>query len=788
MESQQRDTTNVDHVYDQSDRPSEPGSMSPRPEQQPKEPDLTLGREVQRGQIHESSNDQYAQPAQGAQASIPGRGLEKADLDNLSEVTPPDKSDAEGSSVQQSSAVERSSPLPKHSTVPSPGCMSSTLLATQEAPSGFMFPRLDRRNFRLGGKRKESIQSVPHGSNPPANDPPSQDNEQNSKTKTGQASSSPVLMAMDGGTAQSALTETVHSGSDGDPIDGQTSSQSINPDQGAQQHHAQYQVDEQIIREASMSDGLEQELSSEAQSDDAMRLKANYAISYTSERASVPHETTYDQVSPPVGRSTVPSRQSDFADPVRDSIARRTFAHSPKPTPDLRLYPNAVLQQPRIHASTGRPAQRVTALVTSPDETQDLLDVVAYKFREKEQSLQRAFSTDQRKMQSELQQAYTENETLRSQVAAFEEQCNQSEGVISKYRDQIGKAKGLQKFLDGLGNDLHNLKRSYELEKITFAVRIEASETEIERLQCSLAGKDEFEIMLSHSKITLEKLIDAKSFELQSVIQHRDMLRGQLDERIGQLVEERDTRMRLEHLIGQLRLDGRVSLTASLEQVTTSLLSKMAGLDQQGDGLAIDIASLHHDVQALTQRRPATLDDCKTITAEMHDLGLKIAQGLSIEATTNTTVADLTGAVEGLIQNHMRTLRQELDRMEIAWKESASSDHARVALEVELRGAHERLAQLECQLNAVRESEAFATDALDKSLTRVSELQAVAHRTSMHNSARVTPQDVELKVMTIFSCLVITTNTIEGRRSSGSCSKANLRQRQCFHRPRKGTI
>ena len=800
-ESQQRNTPEVEPVLPQSDREIESDDSSSSPSHQPsqleeRDPELLSGGEIERNQSRSHSNDgDFAQRAKGRQLLAHGHEHDEADLEKHLEDMPLDESDAVGCLVEQSSAAEHSSPPPECSAMSSPGHKSSNLLSAGAAPSGFMFPRLDRRNLGLGGKRRELHQVVPQGSNLPANVISSQDNEQHSETETVQACSSPVLVAMDGGAVHSASMETATSGSGGDFNDGRTSSSSKNLNQSAHKDHAQYQVDEQITREASMSDGLERELSSEAPGDDGMHLRANEATSYMSERASVP-ETNYQQVVRPIGRSMVPTRRSGFADPVRNSMANRRFAQPLKPALDPRLNPFAARQQPRVHASPGRSARRVnapvsapvSAAVSAPNDTQDLLDVVAYKFKEKEQSLQRAFSAGQKRMQSELQRAYTENETLRSQVAAFEEQCNQSEVAISKYRSQIGKAKGLQKFLDGLGNDLHSLKRSHELEKINFAMRIEASETEIERLECSLAGKDGFEIMLSHSKTTLEKLIDAKSFELQSVIQHRDMLRSQLDERIGQLVEERDARMRLEHLVGQLRLDGRVSLTASLEQVTTSLLSKMSSLGQQGDGLAIEVASMNHDVQSLTQRRPATLDDCRTIKAEMHELGLRIAQGLSIEATTNTTVADLTTAVEGLIQSHMQTLRRGLDRMETNWKESASSHESRVALEAQLRGAHERLAQLECQLNAVRNSESSATDALDKSLARISELEAVVDRSPTPSSGGLTPQDVELKVITIVSSSITWTDRILGPSSSRSCSKATLRQRQCLHRSRKGAI
>jgi hypothetical protein len=795
--AQQPGATDVDHVLAHPGGQSESDSVSSSSSQHPTQPedripDLTLGRSVGEEQIHGSShNGQYAQSVEGAQNSVSGHEDHGVVRDNRPGATPLDNPDVEVSSARQSSSVERSSPLPEHNAMSSPGPASLDMMCTVALPSGFMFPRLDRRNLGLGAKRRESHQILPHDSDVPANVSSGQNKDSHSNSGTAPSSSSPVLIAMNGDTVHSASRETVPSGSDGILAYSQMSSQSISHEQSPQKDHAQYQVDEQIMREASMSDGFERELSSEAQSDDVVCVGGSSLIANTSERANVSLETRYAQTSRPDVRSMVSSRQSVLAEPVRDTMVKRALLPSHQPTksaPNTRMNPTAGRPQSRVHESPGPPRRRVTASSSPSDETQDLLDVVAYKFKEKEQSLQRAFSADQRKMQSELQKTYHENETLRSQVATFEEQCHQSEVAISKYRSQIGKAKGLQKFLDGLGNDLHGLKRSYDIAKVDFAVRIEASETEIERLECSLAGKDEFETMLSHSKVTLEKLLDAKGFELQSVIQHRDMLRGQLDERIGQLVEERDTRMRLEQLVGQLRLDGRQSLTASLEQVTTSLASKMSGLGQQGNELAVEIADIHHNVKTLAERRPATLEDCKALKAEMHELGLRIAQGLSIEAATNTTVADLTTSVEGLIQNHMRTLRQELERIEAGWNIAASSEQAHAAVQAQLHGANERLAQLESQLNAARQNESSANNALDKSLARISELEAVAPHSPTPTSGEVTPQDVEFKVSTLIENLSITTDTVPGQRGSVSRSKTTLRQRQYFHCPRKGTI
>lgn len=772
-EPQQRNTTDVDHVMPDPDQHLSSDGITLSPCHQLAQPvDKASDPILQEEQRHNLAPDGlHGQFVRHAQNSAPDHRRDQADLEHQSKAVPLERSDAEVSFAQHPPSAECSSPLPEHSAMSSPGLARANMSSIDLAPSGFMFPRVDRRNIGLGGKLWEGHPLVPHGSDLTTNVPFSQGKEKQSSMRSPVGSSSPVMTAMNGITSHSTSRQTVPSGSDSISAASHTSSQSIDHGSRAQKDHVRHQVGEQIMQEASMSDEFEHELRSEAQSDDIVCVGVNAIMPNTNGRTKGPRETMHAQPSQPALRSMVPSKQSVL---VRDTMAKRLFPHLYQPAPDRSFNPITTRQHPRVHASPDRPRARGTAPISPPNETQDLLDVVAYKFREKEQSLQRAFSADQRKMRSELQQAFDENETLKSQLAAFEEECSQSEAAISKYKSQIGKAKGLQKFLDGLGNDLFSLKRSYEIEKSYFAIRIEASEAEIERLESSLAGKDEFETMLSHSKITLEKLLDAKHFELQSVIQHRDMLRSQLDERIGQLVEERDSRMRLEQLVAQLRLDGSVSLTAALEKVTTPLLSKMSGLGQQGDELATDVSGILQNVQTLKERRSATLDDCKAFMAEMHELGLRITQGLSIEAATNTTVVDLTTSVEGLIQHHMRTLRQELERMVASWKESATSEEAHAALQVQLHGANERLTQLECQLNATTESEVSANNALNESLARISELEAVTLRGPMPSGESTSQLDVELKVAVLISASVSRTNAVIGPGSNCSCSKASL--------------
>jgi chromosome segregation ATPase len=297
-----------------------------------------------------------------------------------------------------------------------------------------------------------------------------------------------------------------------------------------------------------------------------------------------------------------------------------------------------------------------------------------------------------------------------------------------------------------LGSDLHSLKRSYDAEKGSFAKRIEISETEITRLESTLASKNGFESMLSHSKTSLERLLEARGFELQSVVQHRDMLRSQLDERIGQLVEERDSRLRLEQLVAELSGSDRASLTTSVEQCKTSLMSKFGELGRQDDQLILDVAGLQDAVRRLAERPSVSSDDFDAIKAEMHDLWLRIVQSLSAEARADVTVAEVSSSMEGIIQHHMQALHQGLGRLQSASEQTANNASVQTTFQLELQSAADRLRRTETELEAAKQSEANLNDALAKSRARVSELEAEPVPAAANSTIQITSQDVEDKV------------------------------------------
>jgi chromosome segregation ATPase len=602
-----------------------------------------------------------------------------------------------------SSAAEHDSSQAEHGTVHSPKSKSFTpLLAGGTASSpGFTFSRLDRRNLELGGKRKDLHRGARRNDSSPASMPPAPEDAQHTVAPT-MILTSPLASAEGIGHAHTRSAEATPHGSD-------------------------------------VATGCHT-----TQSEDVVYMGTNrsqypgYAISGPAVVETRPH------ILQPLHCLSQEANKTSPTAPLNIRADRETFQVSAAPTPACKSSIELTRRRP-----IPQPPFQVSGNANVPPTQggiQELLEVVKYKFEQNEQRLRQAFFADSNKVQRELKQAYEENEDLQSRVAILEDRCTSSEATIVKYRIQIGKAKGLQRFLDGLGSDLQSLKRSYDTEKSVFAERIEASETEISRLKSTLAGKNEFESMLSHSKASLEKLLEARNFELQSLVQHRDMLRSQLDERIGQLVEERDARSRLEQLVAELRVSERISLTASIEQCAASLVSRFGDFCRQDDQLVVGIAGLQNAIKTLTERPSVTSDDCEAIKSEIRVLGMSIVQGISVEAATSMTVAEVSSSVEGIVQTHVQKLCQGLDRLESVSKQTSGDASEQASLRLQLQGLADSLKFAEIQLESEKQNKASIEKSLDQSISRVAELEVASISAAGSATNSITPQDIENRV------------------------------------------
>ena len=671
-----------------------------------------------------------------------GLSTEASSLRTESQAETLSDADRDISLEDATSVLKHENSRTERGIVISPISQLSTPLAEGDTsiPPGFAFSRLDRSNLELGSRRKDLQRISQRNDSSPEKPSSASDGAHVTKAAEVTRTSPPATTASAENAYKLPTEGTPH---ESDVATGGYSELVEPRSDGSVQH----QLDQRIYHEASMSDDIERQ-TSPSTSEGVIYIGARRS-GYPAPAVSGSRSAeTRSQVTQPLARM---SRQANGMSPTASSsnCANRESSQAPLAPISARGASVEVTRHRPIPSPRFPTPRNARVSASTQGGIQELLEVVEYKFKQNEQQLRQAFFADSNKVQRELKQAYEENEDLQSQVAALEDRCNISEAAIVKYRAQIGKAKGLQRFLDGLGSDLHSLKRSNDAEKSSFAERIKASENEISRLKSTLAGKDEYERMLSHSKTSLEKLLEARNFELQSLVQHRDMLRTQLDERVGQLVEERDTRLRLEQLVAELRISERTSVTTSIEQCAASLVSRFGDICRQDDCIIVGIAELQDAIKLLTERQAGTPDECEAIRFEIRELGMRVLQSLGIEATTNTTVAEVSSAVEGIVQSHVQKLCRSLDRLESVSRQTTDDVSAQVILRQELQGSADRLRRAESQLESEKQSKTSLEKSLDRSVARIPELEAASNAAAVTNTDVATPQDVENKVSCI---------------------------------------
>lgn len=292
-------------------------------------------------------------------------------------------------------------------------------------------------------------------------------------------------------------------------------------------------------------------------------------------------------------------RPSHHSQEIKTGVERRGF--SPGELRSVLSQPSAsrVFKPRMIPAARGsnlgrskcmqHPSQLPLVAEGSTDDTADLLKVVSFKFNEKAQKLQNAFSIEREELQYEVQQIRSERDAIHEQLESCKAQCKDLANTVGAHQARLRRAKDLAKFLEGIGNDLQSFRKEQEKYKATI---VQAREVDLVDFEERLAARQQLEQQLETAKMTLEKLVATKDCEIQVVVEHRDSLQRQLEDRIGQLAEERDRSLRLQQRIDSLETSNRNGVESSVSQFQEALERRYSTLTQQQDTLAVDIAGL----------------------------------------------------------------------------------------------------------------------------------------------------------------------------------------------------
>lgn len=262
-----------------------------------------------------------------------------------------------------------------------------------------------------------------------------------------------------------------------------------------------------------------------------------------------------------------------------------------------------------------------------PTKVNDLIHILAYEARKVEEANAANLQAIQHEKEEQLQAAHQARQQLQEELDAVLEEKEHLAATLDKHTAKLKKYDSqfprLKKFVDGLGTDLDKLRHDSN------AVRRRSEEL----LDGHNDSRQEHSALIEDVRQASEHALQVRNKalencrELQSDLDaatlRTDYLSQQLSEKAGMLVEERDSRARLERLLS--------SATQSDEAIMKSLKSN-----------ADAILDKLYEVHATLEKGQA--DD--TVT-ELLQQTFAVVQG----ATSDTTEAvDQIASVKGLVE------------------------------------------------------------------------------------------------------------------------------------------
>lgn len=315
-------------------------------------------------------------------------------------------------------------------------------------------------------------------------------------------------------------------------------------------------------------------------------------------------------------------RISDRAVPVK--VVKKTRTNPVPQTSIASLNPSTfknTVAAPAASASDRRPAHKAPALQSTatvpsgpgqPSIT-DMFQCLGWLVQEEQQKQAQIVQAQQALQQRELTSIEAAKQAVEAELARSKQanqdlaaKLQQSEDKISRYSERVC---GLQKFVGGLGNDLHKLQiESKDFQRQCTDLVIESGEQNVERERL---GEDIAACARKSAQIRkdIKQTASETAICIRGLEQSKDFLEKQLNEKVGVLVEERDRRVALEK---QLRttIDSQEAIRMLIGRSENHLLDRLVQL-------AGDIEEGHSKLAENGEQIGSRLSECLTTIQEL---------------------------------------------------------------------------------------------------------------------------------------------------------------------------
>ncbi|OQO13297.1 hypothetical protein B0A48_01525 [Cryoendolithus antarcticus] len=425
-------------------------------------------------------------------------------------------------------------------------------------------------------------------------------------------------------------------------------------------------------------------------------------------------ETTQQYADPPHGGGQARPTHIDH-----EALAE---PFQPTPSRQVRFSQPAPQEIHRDYSRTQHPS--VTPRTAPDDDTHDLLRVIEYKLRQKEQSLISAFNQERAYLEAESSASHEASADLDRRVHRLREDLRTLKHEKQKADadiefEQRDSAKVIQ--------DLRDTAQSRINELQTIAQLLEKAEGE---------------------KNDTERTVEDLEIRLQGVkSSHADVL-AKLETAAHQSIEQKTSIQVLETKVVELESTERKSLADSIVTLRATFGTQLSAVADKEVNLTRELQTMQQTLKSLNEMAMASPSDCAAVSENVGAKVTKVEKAVHALATTVDSRSDdeAIARINSIVMSATQTLHHDL----ISWQStveqqdvSDKQEHAKLA--ERLQNSLQRAMELETQL----ESAKSAQDALiQDNSTRDANIDGVAPRVTAPTTASPGPtrEEVETQV------------------------------------------
>ncbi|KAK6433913.1 hypothetical protein LTR95_009902 [Oleoguttula sp. CCFEE 5521] len=417
-----------------------------------------------------------------------------------------------------------------------------------------------------------------------------------------------------------------------------------------------------------------------------------------------------------------PPRRHDQARPRQVDRASVVESRQQASSRQVRFSQPAPQEVHRDYSRTQHPS--VTPRTAPDDDTHDLLRVIEYKLRQKEQSSISAFTQERAYLEAEISASHEASADLDRRVHRLREDLRTLKQEKQKaYADHEVEQRESANVLQNLRDTVQS--RVNELQNVT------------QQLQKA-----------EGAKLEAQGNVEDLEARLQGVNSSHTDLAAKLKVAEDQLSEQRVKIESLEEKLTGLESAERKSLADNVASLRAMVETQLSAVTDTGTNITRELQTMRHTLEGLDEKAMASPSDCAAVSEKVGDIVKGVEEAVHALATTVNSHSDdeAIARINSIVMGATQTLHQDLMSWQCTVEQLDVSDKQEHAELVErLQTSLQRAVELETQLRKAKSAQDAPIEAAS---IRVVNIDDVTPQVTIPATASPDPtrEDVEIEI------------------------------------------